>query len=76
MKFAKILLASVMLVPTVASAQPAPPAPPTPPLILPTNFLFVAPAIIGFVSLPFILGGTDDAVAVPTPAPTPTTGTR
>lgn len=75
MKFAKVLLVVAALSPSVAVAQVG-----TPPLTpLPTNFVFLAPALLGFVSVPLFLSDNNDAVPVVLPlppAPTPTPSTR
>ena len=72
MKFVKALVAAALLVPSAASAQNNPP--------VPTNFVFLAPLLTGFIAVPFILGDGDDTVTpVVTPIPTPgpiTTGKK
>lgn len=72
MKFAKVLAVAALVAPSMASAQNNPPPP-----LVPTNFVFFAPAIIGFVALPVIFQNGNDTVApVLPPAPIPTPSTR
>lgn len=72
MKFAKVLAVAALVAPSMASAQNNPPPP-----LVPTNFVFLAPAIIGFVALPVIFGdGNDTVVPVLPPAPIPPVSTR
>jgi hypothetical protein len=80
MKFAKILLASAMLIPAVASAQPVTPAPVVVAapggLLGATNFAFLLP-LASFVVLPLALGEGDDVVPItPPPASNPVSTTR
>ena len=59
MKFAKSILLSALLLPTVAAAQPAPP--PAPLSLVPTNFVFLAPIVTSFIVVPFLLNDTTDS---------------
>lgn len=72
MKFAKILLASAMLIPAMASAQPITPAPVVVAapggLLGATNFALLLP-LTSFVALPLALGGGNDDVQIPVAPP-------
>lgn len=73
MKFAKILLLTTLLSPSVAMAQETANLSP-----LPTNFTFLVPFVLSTISLPLLFSDKNDVLPIlpPPAAPIPVVSTR